>query len=346
MRCLDFCCRHLFVSILWFIHMATVFPFTERERLTLEQCSFLIAVEDAALAAVLDSRVKDLDILAQVMQRSGSLYHDLLSTDTTRTWESLAKKLSNQGMEEVINLPVKATLGRSLVITKIHLWGFLYKIAASKEFFADYKGVIRTYYHTALFSLMAEDLYRSIIATSKGDEPWVMKATKELIHVWEERSEVEMYSFIPLLQHLWRARGTLVPVLGTLMGSVELLQLSLQLPASWHDFLDARGAEEEVVQALDEFLFSISYEQQKTLMKLMQRKGLASISRSEAKDLLQLHPSQFLEGPNEDDLATIKLYRSFVRRNNLARSRRDALRNGPKHTIEQHLLMYLWSLKN
>ena len=325
--------------------MSAVFPFTEQERLILKTCSSVLSGYDDALATVLDTRINDLDILAQVMRRSGSIHHDLLSTEQTRTWETLATKLSNQGMEEAVNLPVKATLGRSLVITKLHLWGFLYKIAATKAFQADQKEQIRSFYHTTLFSLMAEDLCRSIIAGSTGSEAWVQRAAKELIQVWEERAEVQMASFVPLLQHLWRARGTLVPILGTLLGSVELLQLSFQLPKPWHDFLDACGKDEQVIEALDEFLFSISYEQQQRLLILMKDRAITSINRPDALSLLQLHPSQYLEGPNEDDLATIKLYRSFVRRNNLARSRRDGSRSGPKYTLEQHLLIYLWSLK-
>lgn len=324
--------------------MAAVFPFSDDEQRILNICSTILQNSDSSLFSVLTTRMRDLKTLGKIVERSGSVQHDLLSTGQPRNWETLAEKLSNQGVEEVVNLPVKATLGRSMVVTKLHLWGFLYKIAVSNILLFEQREAIRTSYHATLFSLMAEDLYRSCLAGSNGTEVWVQRAAKELIHVWEERKNVQMTSFVPLLQHLWRARETLVPSLGTLLGSVELLQISMQLPSSWHGFLDTCAHDEQVVQALDEFLFSLSYEQQQRLLLLMKERGISSISRQEAKSLLRLQPHQYLEGPNEDDFATIKLYRSFVRRNNLARSRRDGLRSGPQHTLEQYLSIYLWSL--
>ncbi|MDN5334970.1 MAG: hypothetical protein PWP59_2232, partial [Sphaerochaeta sp.] len=63
------------------------------------------------------------------------------------------------------------------------------------------------------------------------------------------------------------------------------------------------------------------------------------VSRSEAAGLLNLRPDQQLEGPGEDTLPVVRLYRSFLRRNALARLRRE---KGPHRTLEQYLLLYLW----
>ncbi len=190
---------------------------------------------------------------------------------------------------------------------------------------------------------MAEDLYISIISDSSGDESWAGRASRELITIWDDRSKAEIDVFAPLLQQLWEARNSLVPVLlGTLLGTVELLQLSMQLSNTWHVFLQERGNQAEVVSALNEFLFSLSYEQQRKLEKWMDSNGGKVVSREEAAGLLNLGPSQRLEGPGEDELPVIRLYRSFHRRNALARMRRDSERKGPHRTLEQYLLLYLW----
>ena len=109
--------------------------------------------------------------------------------------------------------------------------------------------------------------------------------------MWEERTNAEATSFAPLLQQLWDVRHTLVPTLGTRWGRWSL-KLSFRLPDEWHSFLDEHGGEEEVVWALDEFLFSLSYEQLSNLHEIMDAKGIQTVSRSEALDLLKLRSGQ------------------------------------------------------
>ena len=68
--------------------MSAVFPFTEQERLILKTCSSVLSGYDDALATVLDNLINHLDILSQVMRRSCSIQHDLLSNEQTRKWEN------------------------------------------------------------------------------------------------------------------------------------------------------------------------------------------------------------------------------------------------------------------
>lgn len=323
--------------------MSDITPFSEQELALLASCRAVISVCDPSLSMLLKGRVEDLVVLAGVVGRSASLTTDLGFSSKARSVETLAAKLTNQGIEEVVNLPVKASLGRSFTVSKLHLYGFLLKIAQKKEFLADQLKQILACYHTILFSLMAEDLYISIISDSMGNESWTRRATRDLMMMWEERSNAQADSFAPLMQQLWDVRHTLVPVLGTLLGTVELLQLSFRLPPTWHDFLAEKGSDVEVAYSMDEFLFSLSFEQLKKLQEIMEEKKVGSISREVAHQLLGMRPNQLLEGPNEDDLPAIRLYRSFLRRNALSRLRRDTDRPGPRRTIEQLLLLYLWS---
>lgn len=321
--------------------MNHIIAFTTAEHDTLAKARALLSKEHLEFVDILDTRVEDLGSLAAIVGRATSLTSDLGFASSPRTLDTLAAKLSNQGIEEVVNLPTKVSLGRSFTVSKFHLFGFLIKLAQQGWLISIYQEILDCY-HAILFSLMAEDLYISIIGDSSGQESWTRRATRDLVVMWEERTNAEATSFAPLLQQLWDVRHTLVPTLGTLLGTVELLKLSFRLPDEWHSFLDEQGGDEEVVWALDEFLFSLSYEQLSKLQDVMDRQGIQTVSRTKALQLLSLRPGQFLEGSDDEDLAAIRLYRSFLRRNGLARLRRDGDRNGPRRTLEQHLLLHLW----
>ncbi|MGE4454364.1 MAG: hypothetical protein AB7D92_07495 [Sphaerochaeta sp.] len=316
--------------------------FSSSEQRLLADCQVLLDTHDASLASLLKDRIRDLQALMDIVERSGSLNSDMGITGQIRNWKTLAAKLTNQGVEEVVNLPVKASLGRSHSIAKLHLYGLLLKLATHTPYLASQREQILKQYHIMLFSLMAEDLYISIIAESTGQEVWALRARRELIEMWDNRSKADIAVFAPLLQQLWEARNTLVPVLGTLLGTVELMQLSLQLSETWQAFLLRYGKQEQVVLALDEFLFSLSYEQQKKLESWMEAHGTTLVHRDRVADILNLRQNQRLEGLDDDALPVIKLYRSFLRRNTLARVRRDSDRKGPHRTLEQLLLLFLW----
>ena len=319
--------------------MSEIIAFSSSEQSLLDQCGIYLDIHHPTLASLLHTKIQDLELLASIVGRSSSLDSDLGLSQQARSLGTLAEKLTNQGIEEVVNLPAKASLGRSFTAAKLHLFGFLLKIPSLSHHSAQ----ILERYHAILFTLMAEDLYISIIAESNGKEHWAQQATGELLLMWEKRGNAQSELFAPALQQLWEVRHSFVPVLGTLMGTVELLQLSFRLPQRWSEFLSMHGNDIQVVHALNEFLFSLSYEQLAGLQQIMEEKGLKAVSREEANHLLKLRPNQSLEGSDAQELSAIHLYRSFLRRNDLARLRRDTGRNGPHRTLEQQLLLFLWS---
>jgi hypothetical protein len=324
-----------------------IVAFNDQERVLVASCRAVLEEQHKQLAQYLDDRVADLHSLAGIITRSASLVSDLGFSKSRRDLNTLAAKLVNQGVEEVVNLPVRASIGRTFMVAKLHLFGFLLNVVAKQGYLSDeQEEEILSCYHSILFALMAEDLYITIISDANGQESWAKRATHDLVMMWEKRSAVSTIAFAPLLQELWDARHLLIPVLGTLMGTVELLQLSMGLSRTWHDFFAAHGQEEQTVLALNEFLFSLSYEQIIALEGLMKQEGYEVVSREGAQDLLQLKPAQRLEGRNEEERSAVRLYRSFLRRNTLAKVRRDSERPGPRSTLEQQFMLYLWSIEH
>ncbi len=151
-----------------FLYMSDKSAFSAVELVLLDTCQSVLDEKDVSLASLLKTKIADLHALSGIVERSSSLNHDLGISDQGRNWQTLASKLTNQGIEEVINLPVKASLGRSFSIAKLHLYGFLLKITENKSYLASQKAAVLSHYHTILFSLMAEDLYISIISDSSG----------------------------------------------------------------------------------------------------------------------------------------------------------------------------------
>ena len=329
------------------VGVSQVVAFNDQERALVASCRVALVKQHESLAHYLDERVADLHSLAGIISRSASLVGDLGFSDSKRDIDTLAAKLVNQGVEEVVNLPVRASLGRTFMIAKLHLFGFLLNVVAKQRLLNDeQEEEALSCYYAILFSLMAEDLYITIISDANGQESWAKRATRDLVLMWEERSAVSTIAFAPLLQELWDARHQLIPVLGTLMGTVELLQLSMGLSTTWHDFFATYGKEEQTILTLDEFLFSLSYEQITTLEELMSNEGYEVVSREGAQDLLQLKASQRLEVRNEEERSAVRLYRSFLRRNTLAKVRRDSDKPGPRSTLEQQFMLYLWSIEH
>lgn len=322
--------------------MHVFIPFSEAEYSLLATCKQILSTNDLQLFQTLETRIQDIESLSSIVARASSVVSDLSLSPHPRTIASLSAKLIQSGIQEVVNLPVKASLGRSFVLAKLHLFGFLMKVSCLS---AQYTRLL-VMYQRILFSLMAEDLYISIISESDGNEQWVSHATEELIHLWEHRTAGYSEGFGVLVEQLWSARHRLIPTLGTLLGTVELLKLSFLLPEPWHDFLMQKGGEQPVVWALEEFLFSLSYEQLCFLRERMAETSRQSISREEAGSLLALRSDQMLEGPVEEQLSVVRMYRSFLHRNTLARVRRESDRPGPHRTLEQQFLLHLWSRKS
>lgn len=323
--------------------MRQISTFTQSESELLDQCEAILSESSETLFSHLQALRSDVKLLSEIANRSPSPNLDLNGQTDGRSWRTLAEKLKNQGIDAVVNLPVKAVVGRSFLVSKLHLFGFLEKISPTQPALASMLPELEDSYHNTLFDLMAEDLYVSVISESKGGEVWLHHATEELIKMWDYRTSVNKSEFAPNLRKLWIARHTIVPVLGTLMGTVELMRLSFGLSSVWHSFIISQAKKEGMTHALEEYLFSLSYEQITLLRAYMRDQGVSAISRGQAHNLLiECGESVFEKG---DGSSAIQLYRSFLQRQTLAKGRRLTQSKGPHRSLEEYFLIYLWEVE-
>ncbi len=323
--------------------MRQISTFTQSESDLLDQCETILSESSETLFSHLQALRSDVRLLSEIANRSPSPSLGFNDQPDGRSWRTLAEKLKNQGIDAVVNLPVKAVVGRSFLVSKLHLFGFLDKIVPSQPSLSVLQPAIEDCYHNTLFNIMAEDLYVSIISESKGDEVWLPYATEKLIRMWDYRTSVNKSEFAPNLRKLWIVRRTIVPVLGTLMGTVELMRLSFGLSSVWHSFIMSQAKIEGMTHALEEYLFSLSYEQINVLREHMKSQGISAISREQAHELLiDLGESVFEKGEGS---SAIQLYRSFLQRQTLAKGRRLTGSEGPHRCLEEYFLIYLWEVE-
>ena len=313
--------------------MAEIITFLPNEEALLKQCDATLKRNHAPLLATIHQRVDEIYRLAQIANGAPSL------SGEGRTWETLARKLRHQGISEVINQPLKSVVGRAFLVGKLHLFGFLAKLATTEATLAPLAVQIEDIRHDILFLLMAEDLYSAAIADSSGAEPWLDAASYELIQMWETRTNCATPEFASDLRRLWDVRQTIAPAFGTLHGTIEMMRHLLGLSGAWHEFVEVMAGDAAITHALEEYLFSLSHEQINRLRQQMHERAIPSIGRVEVGQWLGLDiPAA---NGNGSDAPALHLYRSFLRRQSQARVRKWSHIPGPTRTLEEHFVVFL-----
>ena len=306
------------------------------EELYKKMLSFLRKTSPESVSTV-EHSLKELQILSASIDQFPSLLEKQTLTGGVRTPKLLIQSLikhQSQG-DNMLHLPSKATLGKGFVVAKIHRFSSMAKLVSRLNAPEDLVSSLNLATMTLLLTLMAEDVYLNLI--SDKDEPMNFREewAQSLLLIWDDRKDLTIESIAPVLQQVWLARRKLAPAFGTMMGTSELLQISMQMDETWVKFIKQKLSTPGVNQAMEEFLFGISYEQIQTLRSILKEKGIPAIGRDEV--------SQFLDEHVKADAGLD--YRDFytlytVRRDNcLARQRLKI--DGPKKTLEDYFMQFI-----
>ncbi|MGP1576598.1 MAG: hypothetical protein ACTTH7_03765 [Treponema sp.] len=235
----------------------------------------------------------------------------------------------------LLALPTKVILGKSFLIAKFQAFSALTKIAMNAFFEEADIQALRQIAVRVMFALMAEDVYMTLLDTKELDYAIKKEIAESLMELWEQRLDERCSLFAPVLHKVWTVRTKLAPNFGTMLGVSELFIFSMELDESWSQFMIAKMSDPEIGQALEEFLFGISFEQIKFIRNFLQEKRLSALSRDEAYTLLGLQ-TDFL--PDDPRL----FYSSFVERKNNAEARRRMKQEGPKRTLEDLYIQFIF----
>ncbi|MBQ9238033.1 MAG: hypothetical protein IJ191_01755 [Treponema sp.] len=285
---------------------------------------------------IFSRRIRDLKRLAAAIARFPPLLerHDL--TGGVRTpqllIESLIKHQDNG--DTTVQLPSKAILGKGFLIAKIHTFSSLTKLSERIAAPEELTAALYAETSTLMFSLLAEDVYLNLICDTEQPMEFRHEWALSLLLLWEHWIDQTIALVAPVLQAVWNARRQLAPAFGTMMGTSELLLISIQLDNQWADFIKEKLSDEMFLQAMEEFLFGISYEQIQRLRAILRKKGIPAIGRDEVATYLNEHIKTNASLDYRDFYA---LY--TVRRDN-ARARSRMKLPGPHKTLEDYFIQF------
>ena len=187
----------------------------------------------------------------------------------------------------------------------------------------------------SMFALMVEDVYTMLLDNADLQHETRKEIAELLTELWEHRLDEHSSSFAPVLHKVWAARNKLAPNFGSMLGVSELFLLSMELDESWERFMIAKLADPEIGQALEEFLFGISYEKINFIRNVLKERKVSALSRDEAYNLLGFKRAF----PKDDPRG---FYTSFIERKNNAESRRRLQVSGPKRTLEDLYIQFIF----
>ena len=318
-----------------------IIVFTDHQQKLIDRLSSALAQNAPDRVDRLQSRLTDVTNLAKAIAYFPSLLERANTTTSTRTPEALVETLISyqEDGDTTLHMPSKAILGKGFLVAKIHTFFSMSKLAKNYAKMTDKE--VKEYSDetiSMMFTLMAEDVYMNLIKDKNIALDIRREIANSLIILWEHRSDQTINDIAPVLQSVWTARRKLAPAFGTMMGTSELLMVTLQMDDQWNSFIRERLADPEVTQAMEEFLFGVSYEQILRLKGILRDQGVKSIGRDEVSAYL-----------GERVKTDINLdYRDFyllytVRRDN-ARARQRLHLQGPKNTLEDHFFKFIMEL--
>ncbi|MGI5059206.1 hypothetical protein [Treponema pectinovorum] len=329
---------------------------TPNQKVICDELNSQLALYSPQHKEVFQKRMGDLKRLVTAIMEFPSLLSKAKLTAETRTPQDIIELLVDSSSDygrTFIQLPSKATLGKGFLTAKLHTFSSLAKLAqnindtkdlnAKKDDSSAEKNKISEKLIQAfkdetvsmMFLLLVEDVYLNLVKDDSLDIDFRRQLGTSLLLLWEHRADQNIADIAPVLTCVWKARRTLAPAFGTMMGTSELIMFSFQMDEVWTQFIRTQLKITEVSQAMEEFLFGISYEQIKKLKLLLREKGIGSIGRNEVSKFLGEDVKTDLSGDYKD------FYSQYSIRRDNARARKRLNLEGPHRTLEDHFIRFV-----
>lgn len=280
------------------------------------------------------TRIMDLERLSVSISRYPSMHErGLLAGHLSDT---LIDTLCTIGDgERLLTLPTKAILGKGFLVAKFHAFVAVTKVAINSFFSDSDIQELRQATLNIMFTLMAEDVYMSLLDDPNLKTDVRRDIAEALAELWEHRLDQNVISVAPVLDAVWSVRDKIAPNFGTMIGTSELLLLSIALEDSWLKFISNRLDQPDIGSALEEFLFGISFEDITLIRKELKNRSMSAIGRDEVPGIIG-HKAAL---SNEDPQV---FYRAYTQRRNNADARKRLGVTGPKKTLEDHYMQFIF----
>ncbi len=310
---------------------------TKKQRSLINETMPIVTSLDPERAKIFKNRIEDLEALGKAIARFPSLLERHELAGGTRTPTSLIDSLidhQDQG-DSTLRLPSKAILGKGLLVSKTHTFSSIYKYMKHHEEHKKLAKALEAETLSSMFSLLVEDVYLNLIRDTSQPIEFRREWALSLLLLWEHWNDQTSEDVAPVLQSVWKARRKLAPAFGTMMGTSELLLISMQMDDQWIAFIKQKMGDTGVTQAMEEFLFGISYEQIQTLRSILKTKGIPAIGRDEVSKFLGEHVKA------DAGLDYRDFYSIYTIRRDNARSRARLKLEGPHKTLEDYFIQFV-----
>lgn len=319
--------------------MKSIQVFSESEEtIVTEIKNLLMNSDDIEDSKMIEDTLFSLQKLAESISYYPSLLNQQIIGKQNRNLESLVENLcTHSGLNLLLNTPTKAVLGRGFTIAKMNF--FILVSYLCSDYFKICSGTdnIRKIIALNIFSIMAEEVFISIISDDSIESSLRTKAGFLLVKIWEQRIYRGIEELEPILTDLWISRQSFTPAFGTMQGIAEITTFCSEGNAILLDFLGDSEFDADTLDAMKEYLMGISYEELKKIENYMQSQSISSLHVSDVEKVLELSKSY----PVIDYHDPREMYHFYVRRKNNAIFRKKIGMNGPKRTIEEYLICYM-----
>ena len=243
--------------------------------------------------------------------------------------------LAFSAASQLLRTPAKVAALRSFLVAKFHAFSLLSRLTeGNDDLFAPAKAIS----FSVIFTLMAENVYFSCLEDPGFSSNTKSRLADDLIALWDSGTDLRSIRHLMALSSLWKARDSSPPSFGTMDGNTELLRISIDMgtETEWEDFLKEESTNDKTRWALEEFLFSLSYEEILQVRSRLKRYGVTSVSHTEVRSYLDTKPV-FSPVNNHDPRA---IYDFFIERRDACTLRKRVSAPGPLHTLEEIYLKY------
>jgi len=319
--------------------MKTIQVFSGTEELIIAETKKMLSnsgdIDDIKL---IEDTLLSLEMLAESISHYPSLLNQQVLGKHSRTLETLVDNLcSHAGLNLLLNTPTKAVLGRGFTIAKMNFFILISYVCSDYLHLCSGKDNIRKVISLNVFSIMAEEVFISIISDVTLDIDVRTKAGLLLVKIWEFRIYKGIEELEPILTDLWISRQSFTPSFGTMQGITEITSFCAGRNSLLINFLSDSEFNDDTLDALKEYLMGLSYEEINKIEDYMESESISSFNMTEidrVKKKEKSYPMNDYHDPRE-------MYHFYVRRKNNANFREKSCMRGPKSTIEKYIICYM-----
>ena len=250
--------------------------------------------------------------------------------------EALVETLRDARHDADLKLPPVAAFGSAFTLTKIAL---LRDLSRALPEGTELRRLAEVEHAQSIHSHLVEEHFVAVTSDGELSDEARLAAARKLLTIWRDPVHTEIDDVAPLLDSIWEARRRLKPVIGTLLGTHEILSLfTSSKDERFLDHFTAGQVDEDELMAFREFLLGLSTEEQVALQAEMEARGLSVLSLREARVLLGLPD----DDGGEMGLGVIgpeAMVASYRARKVKASYRVLTGAPGPRRTAEEHVVI-------